>query len=453
MEISIKTIFEERPASPVGPSSIADSARSTTVKPFTKSFDDLSPELMQMIVDACEDGDLANLRLVSKFLALHVWRTFSTTKFKHLRHHLTKQSLGDLINIVKHNSFGPTIKSIEFSTARTEDFPYHSIQDHSEFKLSINQKGNDFLRSGEHIEMLTEVFKHLKRHDRLDVVIGLFDCSTIASTKLKPQKYIIPWIRGHGYLDAFGEEGPRGTDPQSTMFAISRSAIASKYSLRHLSMRVPVDSHTVLDLTQSDRSRVLYNEDASEFNNWTDSLKSGLSLRIDFFDMDPARLALTVEVDTNINTRVKLRLEGKTVNENFRIQARIIRHCLVRLPYLANGTESREVIIKGLTLDWWGVEKFQFDLDSTVELLELSEMIIGDPNPEENEEHPALDFFRILISNATKLTTLKISYLKIVKWAGGEKQTLDLAVEEVVAQGHDQVRNTYNSLMSQIENW
>ncbi|KAH0375494.1 hypothetical protein KCU92_g10164, partial [Aureobasidium melanogenum] len=446
---------DTEPALPMEPSTLSDvsmafaSPPSTQSNPHVSFILNLPSEILLNIISLCEDGDLSKLRMVNKSLCNHATETFASVRFAHLRHHLTEKSLEDLISITSNDTFATHVKSIELSTARSTRTPPWSYQELSEFSLKMNEKG-DYLRSGSHIRLLSQAMLNLKRHNRLEVVLGVFDSSRNTSVI---QKINSP--QGHGYLDAFGGRSHTGIAPQSTMYAIAQAAKNANYPLSRLSMYARDCSHTIRDLLLSDRARVLYvddydPEDDESYRVKSNRVESGLSLTIARHTRDSREPIMTTQVSTHSHSR--LATEGKTMYLNPRQQRFHIARCLEGLNHLANGTSYHEVVLKNLALYWDGVDEIlSWKFDETLELLELSEIVIGDDDLylDTGEGHNAKKFLERFRDQGTKIKSLKIS--NFIATRDGDK--LELAGEEVVAQGREEVQSTFNDMIARIENW
>lgn len=116
------------------------------------TFLDLPLEVLYMIVALLEEEQLPSLRVISRNASNRLSDIFAKVHFAHIRHHLTKPSLEDLIGIANHATFSKYVKSIEFSTMHIKD---PSV----EFGLpetldDLQKKAVDFRKSGGCIAML-----------------------------------------------------------------------------------------------------------------------------------------------------------------------------------------------------------------------------------------------------------------------------------------------------------
>lgn len=327
-----------------------------------------------MIVALLNKEQLPALRRLCKKAPNRLSDIFAKVHFAHIRHHLTKQSLEDLISITNHATFGKHVKSIKLSTM-------HIKIPSGEFGLpdSLSESHDEaikFRKSGKSVAMLTSALGNLQLHGNHKVSLGVFDNHRSRNYfALDPCTHAESL--GHGYIKSYGPgEVLTDVDPCETMFAISEAAKNTRYSLQRLSITTNINTPTSNNLFIHDDAKVLLREGSNQF-------KSNLTLKHVVSDMFESRskslyveaACLTVEVKTGESSH--LSLQGQVIKLDQWKFARVRRtgESLLGLPSVFFDTRYETLTLKDLQLSSRGMTSLcSKTLQKTFKCLEISNM-------------------------------------------------------------------------------
>lgn len=409
-----------------------------------------------MIATLLDEEQLPALRFLSKHACHRFSDIFAKFKFAYLHRNLEKTSLQNLVNITSHAVFSKYVRCIEFSTACIESpSPLPDIPN------SMHEEDSESGHPGRQIAMLVTVLENLKYHGNHSVSLGVFDnrCSYYENL-LRAIDNIPTWrtTLGHGYIKNIksfhAREAPSELDLHQTMFAVREAARISEYSSQRLSFTTAVDSRTETDLITDDQENVFLIGGSNQF-------KSNLRLRyivVGSFQSNINAPCLTVEVQTGASSH--LSLQGQNIALDHWIFARAARtgDLLHDLSSVFFDNRYKTFKLEDLQLNSQGLTSLcSRTMQQTFEYLEISNMDIWasrdpyDLGPitflNHFKRHFSIKNFRIsnLIVNANFYVTLE-SGTTI-------PQPLRLAVDLIVAEGHDQVQNVFDDLIAQILTW
>ncbi|CAD0107255.1 unnamed protein product [Aureobasidium uvarum] len=180
----------------------------------------LPPEILDIIVANCQDGDLSNLRLSCRTLSSPSTRPFGRRCLAHLRIIFTELSLQGLVDITAHPVFGTSVRSISFGTYRLTGLKYFKLSsvpgNHASdliVKKRLAKKQQAFNRSGDQLVMLTTALQNLKLRGGPSIGLRIHD----DSMRSKERR---PIIRAHGYHRAYGKFLPEKHEVEKTLLTL-----------------------------------------------------------------------------------------------------------------------------------------------------------------------------------------------------------------------------------------
>lgn len=145
------------------PALLADTNAMTSLSSTRVSFSTLPVEMLDRVFWLVDKPDLLNLRLVSKFICAIAERPFAVRHFANCHHVITKHSMETLLAISEHKVFGPYIKTIMISPARTLMVTWANI-DSSLDEYARNVVADYYFRSAKFRQLMRQVFSNLKQH-------------------------------------------------------------------------------------------------------------------------------------------------------------------------------------------------------------------------------------------------------------------------------------------------
>ncbi|KAH0382456.1 hypothetical protein KCU92_g6229, partial [Aureobasidium melanogenum] len=350
--------------------------------------------------------------------------------------------------------FSTYVKSIEFSTARTKE-PSPESSD------PLLGEDSEFRRAGHHITMLVTVLENLSHHGNRKVSLGVSDSFCYRIVDELPTIGTLPsrsTLLGHGYIKSYGiDNGLTSANPRGTMFAISQAAKITGYSLQRLSLTTVARPRTQINLITDDQANAFLIEGSNQF-------KSNLMLRyvvVEILRSRPLCIegpCLTVEVQTGALSH--LSLQGQTIALDDWTFARVGRtgSSLHNLPSVFFDNRYQTFTLKDLQLKSQDLTSLGSKITQrTFECLEISNMDVW-VDKDVNDLGPTT--FLKHFKRRSNIKNFRISNLTVnanfyVIHSGDRKlpQSLRLAADEIVAEGHDQVQNVFDDLIAQILAW